>query len=130
VLFVAAITWLGDTFAYFVGSLIGRHRLGTAVSPKKSVEGVFGGLGGALLTAWLLGPFWAKGLELWQLLVAAFLLSIAGQVGDLFESLLKRDAAIKDSGSSIPGHGGWLDRVDSLLFTTPVLYYFLRWAIF
>jgi len=129
-LYGAGITWLGDTFAYFVGSLVGRHPLPSRVSPRKSVEGVLGGLGGALLTAWLLARFWAPFLTLWQALAAGLLLSVFGQLGDLFESLLKRDAAVKDSGQLIPGHGGFLDRVDSLLFTLPVLYYFLRWAIF
>ncbi len=129
-LFAAGLTWLSDTFAYLVGSLIGRHSLGSAVSPKKSIEGAIGGLLGTMLSAWLLAPYWVPFLTLWQILVAGALISIASQVGDLFESLLKRDAAIKDSGNIIPGHGGFLDRVDSLLFSLPVFYYFLVWVIF
>jgi len=129
-LYAAGLTWLSDTFAYIVGSLLGRHSLGSAVSPKKSVEGVIGGLVGTVLCAWLLAPFWAPFLAFWQILLVGIMVSAAAQVGDLFESLLKRDAAIKDSGSIIPGHGGFLDRVDSMLFSVPVFYYFLRWIIF
>jgi phosphatidate cytidylyltransferase len=129
-LFAAGLTWLSDTFAYLVGSLLGRHSLGSAVSPKKSIEGAVGGLLGTMLSAWLLAPFWVPFLSPWQILVAGALISIASQVGDLFESLLKRDVAIKDSGNIIPGHGGFLDRVDSLLFSLPAFYYFLVWVIF
>ncbi len=129
-LFAAGLTWLSDTFAYLVGSLLGRHSLGSAVSPKKSLEGAIGGLLGTMLCAWLLAPYWTPFMSLWQILTAGALISIAAQVGDFFESLLKRDAAIKDSGNIIPGHGGFLDRVDSLLFSLPVFYYFLIWVIF
>ncbi|MCB1161507.1 MAG: phosphatidate cytidylyltransferase [Candidatus Krumholzibacteriia bacterium] len=128
-LFAAGVTWLGDTFAYFVGSVWGRHSLRSPVSPRKSVEGVLGGLGGAVLSAWVLAPYWARFLSPWQIVVVGLLLSAAGQLGDLFESLLKRDSAIKDSGSILPGHGGFLDRVDSMLFSIPVFYYLLHWAI-
>lgn len=129
-LFAAGVTWLGDTFAYFVGSLWGRHSLRSPVSPRKSVEGVIGGAAGAALSAWLLAPAWVPFLAGWPALLVGLLLSLAGQLGDLFESLLKRDAAIKDSGKLLPGHGGLLDRVDSMLFAIPVFYYLLRWAIF
>jgi phosphatidate cytidylyltransferase len=129
-LFAAGVTWLGDTGAYLVGSLMGRHPLGTAVSPRKSVEGVIAGLLGSLLTAWFFARYWAEFLNLWQILAVGMLVAVVGQMGDLFESLLKRDAAVKDSGSIIPGHGGFLDRVDSLLFSYAALYYFLRWVIF
>ena len=128
-LFAAGVTWLGDTFAYFVGSLWGRHSLRSPVSPRKSVEGVVGGLAGAALCAWLLAPIYAPFLAGWLALLVGLLLSLAGQLGDLFESLLKRDAAIKDSGRILPGHGGLLDRADSMLFSIPVFYYLLRWAI-
>lgn len=129
-LYAAGVTWLGDTFAYFVGSLWGRHSLRSPVSPRKSVEGVIGGAAGAALSAWLLAPAWLPFLAGWPALGVGLLLSLAGQLGDLFESLLKRDAAIKDSGRILPGHGGLLDRIDSMLFAIPVFYYLLRWAIF
>lgn len=129
-LFAAGVTWLGDTFAYFVGSLWGRHSLRSPVSPRKSLEGVLGGLAGAALCAWLLAPAWVPFLSGWRAAAVGLLLSLAGQLGDLFESLLKRDAAIKDSGRILPGHGGFLDRADSMLFSIPVFYYLLRYAIF
>lgn len=128
-LFAAGVTWLGDSFSYFVGSLWGRHSLRSPVSPRKSVEGVIGGLVGAALCAWLLAPAWTPFLAGGTALLVGLLLSLAGQLGDLFESLLKRDAAIKDSGRILPGHGGFLDRADSMLFSIPVFYYLLRWAI-
>ena len=129
-LFGAGITWLGDTFAYVIGSLFGRHPLRSPVSPKKSIEGSVAGLLGALITAWILGRYWARGWELWQVLLCGLFVGAASQLGDLFESLLKRDSAVKDSGNIIPGHGGFLDRVDSLLFSFAALYYFLLWVIF
>ena len=128
-LFAAGVTWLGDTFSYFVGSLWGRHSLRSPVSPRKSVEGVLGGAAGAALCAWLLAPAYAPFLAGRLALLVGLLLSLSGQLGDLFESLLKRDAAIKDSGRILPGHGGFLDRADSMLFSIPVFYYLLRWAI-
>ncbi len=128
-LFAAGVTWLGDSFSYFVGSLWGRHSLRSPVSPRKSLEGVIGGMAGAALCAWLLAPAWAPFLAGWLAVLVGLLLSLAGQLGDLFESLLKRDAAIKDSGRILPGHGGLLDRADSMLFSIPAFYYLLRWAI-
>ena len=124
-LYAAAVTWLSDTFAYFLGSLFGRHSLGTAVSPRKSIEGAAAAVLGGVLTAWLLAPYWASFLSPGEALALGLALSVAGLLGDLFESLLKRDAAVKDTGRLIPGHGGFLDRVDSLLFTIPVLYAFM-----
>lgn len=130
VLFGAVVTWLCDTGAYLVGSLIGRHPLGSPVSPRKTIEGSVGGTVAAVLAAWLLSNVWMPFLATWQALLIGLLLALATQLGDLFESLLKRDAARKDSGQAIPGHGGFLDRLDSLLFTLPLLYYFLVSAIF
>ena len=128
-LFGAGVTWLSDTFAYFVGKSIGRHRLRSLVSPRKTVEGLVGGVLGGVLSAWILHGFFIPQIALWQALVAGLLITVTGQIGDLFESLLKRDAAVKDSGREIPGHGGFLDRVDSMLFSLPVFYYFLRWIL-
>lgn len=129
-LFGAGLIWLGDTGAYLVGSLLGRHRLGTPVSPNKSVEGALGGLATSLLAAWFLREPWMPFLTGMQALGLGFTVALAGQVGDLFESLLKRGAGSKDSGTAIPGHGGFLDRLDSMLFGFPMLYYFLTWVIF
>ena len=121
VLLLFAIVWGCDSAAYYVGKNFGRRRLAPAVSPKKTWEGAIGGFVGATLVgaaggAWLLpqlGP--AKGAA------AGALASTAGQVGDLVESLWKRGAGVKDSGVFLPGHGGFYDRVDSLLFAGPVL---------
>jgi phosphatidate cytidylyltransferase len=113
-----------DSAAYFVGSALGRRPLAPAISPGKTLEGSLGGLlGGVLgaLTVWWAGlpnvPAWHAGL-------LGFVVSVLGQMGDLLESLLKRWAGVKDSGTLFPGHGGMLDRLDSLLFGAPVLYYY------
>jgi len=129
-LYGAGVTWLGDTGAYLVGSLIGRHPLGTAVSPRKSVEGALGGLASSLAAAWLLRGAWMPFLSGGEALALGLLVGLGGQGGDLFESLLKRGVGSKDSGSTIPGHGGFLDRLDSLLFSLPLLYFALVWVIF
>jgi phosphatidate cytidylyltransferase len=118
---------LSDVFAFFVGHACGRHRLAPALSPGKTVEGALGGLVGGVLGA--LGVR-ALGLPALAPLEAALLgLGVAalGIVGDLLESLLKRWAGVKDSGTLFPGHGGALDRLDSLLFAAPLLYYFFSW---
>jgi phosphatidate cytidylyltransferase len=130
------ITWLGDTGAYTFGTTLGRHKLIPRVSPKKSIEGAIGGLlfsiASALLAYFLLeeSPFLGKwlsspGLSLAHYLILGLILGIVGQFGDLCESLLKRGAEIKDAGGIIPGHGGLLDVMDSLLFTSPVMYYYV-----
>ncbi len=136
VLFAFFMTWACDTAAYFVGLSIGRHRLLERVSPKKSVEGAVGGFFGAIAAA-AIGRAWfvqdAAGeplLTLTQALILGTLVGIVSQLGDLVESLIKRDADVKDSSDSIPGHGGILDRFDSLLFSAPVTYYFFLFVVF
>lgn len=115
-LIVILATWLGDTGAYLVGRSLGRHPLLPAVSPKKTIEGAIGGLAGSMIAGGLgvivlgLGVPWYLGASF------GLVLGIVGQVGDLSESLLKRQAGVKDSGTLIRGHGGILDRVDALLF--------------
>ncbi len=124
------LTWASDTFAYFVGRQWGKRKLIPRVSPGKTVEGAIGALLGtipvALAYAWVLGSFGTYRLSLGEALVLGILISVAAQVGDLAESLLKRDVGVKDSGALLPGHGGALDRVDSLLFTLPIAYGFFR----
>ena len=121
-----AVTTLGDSAAYFVGRRVGRRRLAPKVSPGKTVEGAIGGLAGAVITGFVLGIFMGdfENLVLSAPICAVIglILGVAGQLGDLSESILKREAGVKDSGRLLPGHGGFLDRFDSLLFTTPLAY--------
>ena len=122
---VFAIIWAGDTAAYYGGRGFGRHPLAPKVSPKKTVEGAICGLiasilAGTAMGAWRLNASWSN-----MALISGFT-AIAGQVGDLAESALKRSAGVKDSSSILPGHGGILDRLDSLLFAAPVFFWLNR----
>ena len=124
-LVLLGIIWVGDTAAYYCGRAFGRHLLAPVVSPKKTVEGAVAGLlgsvvAGAALGAWLLREPWTS------LIIVSALTAIAGQLGDLAESVLKRSAGVKDSSSILPGHGGILDRLDSLFFAAPVFYWFFN----
>ncbi len=130
------ITWLGDIGAYTFGTTLGKHKLIPRVSPNKSIEGAIGGLLFSIasgLLAYLLlekSPFLGRwlsspGLSLVHYFILGLILGVVGQFGDLCESLLKRGAEIKDAGGIIPGHGGLLDVMDSLLFTSPVMYYYI-----
>jgi len=117
-----------DTFAYFVGSKIGKRKLYPSVSPNKSVEGAIGGLLGSVFAVLLARYTFMPVIGLVDGVLIGLLLGTAGQLGDLFESLLKRACQVKDSGNIIPGHGGLLDRLDSLLFAFPLAYYIARYA--
>jgi phosphatidate cytidylyltransferase len=117
-----------DTFAYFVGSRIGKRKLYPAVSPNKSIEGALGGLVGSLVAIMIVKFTFLPILGFFDAMLIGLLLGVMGQLGDLFESLLKRACQVKDSGSMIPGHGGMLDRLDSLLFAFPVVYYIARYG--
>ncbi len=124
VILVLALTWATDTAAYFAGTRLGRRRLCPELSPKKSWEGAFAGLiAGAAVSA-VIGP-WA-GIPAWQAGAIGFAGSVFAQLGDLFESAVKRYTGVKDSGRLIPGHGGILDRIDSLLFSGPAVYWLVR----
>jgi phosphatidate cytidylyltransferase len=119
-----AIIFAGDISAYYVGSYLGRHKLNPAVSPGKTVEGAIGGLAGNLLVGSIGKLFFLPAIS-WGAAVLFFLaVGLSGQVGDLFESEFKRSSKIKDSGGILPGHGGFLDRIDALLFASPVAYLF------
>jgi phosphatidate cytidylyltransferase len=116
--------WTNDTFAYLSGMAFGRHRLFEKISPKKSWEGFFGGIIMVVVMAFLMNRFYPlAGLVNW--IIFALLTAIASVFGDFNESLLKRIADIKDSGKILPGHGGILDRIDSLLLASPVIYIYL-----
>jgi phosphatidate cytidylyltransferase len=127
------LTWASDTFAYFVGRQWGRHKLIPKVSPGKTVQGAIGALVGTVLVALLysevLRQFGSYRMDWGAALLFGLLVSVTAQIGDLAESLLKRDAGVKDSGTLFPGHGGVLDRLDSLLFTLPMAYLFFRFLV-
>ena len=120
------IIWLNDAGAYIIGSLTaklpkGNHKMFPRVSPAKSWEGLFGGVALALLTGYIFALY-VPDYPVWQWLIMALLIAVFGNLGDLMESLLKRTVGVKDSGRFLPGHGGVLDRFDSLLLATPVIY--------
>ena len=144
-LYLLLLVWAGDIFAYFVGRALGRHFMSPRVSPKKTWEGALASLlaslgvgvllynyalpiSSALLNAHLIekrdGYFALEKLPLWPVLLLSAAINVAAQLGDLVESLIKRGAGVKDSGSILPGHGGMLDRIDALLFAAPVLWYY------
>ncbi|MBW1821055.1 MAG: phosphatidate cytidylyltransferase [Deltaproteobacteria bacterium] len=121
---ILAVIFAGDTSAYYFGSYLGRHKLCPAVSPKKTIEGSIGGLAANLLVGSVVKLFFLPELPWVPSLFLFVFMGIAGQAGDLFESMLKRSSKVKDSGSLLPGHGGFLDRIDALLFAAPVVYLF------
>jgi phosphatidate cytidylyltransferase len=130
--FPLVVTWASDIGAYFVGRAIGGRKLIPSVSPGKTVAGAVGGLVASMLVAWLyaravLVPVASLGFTPWGALGFGAAISLAAQIGDLFESLLKREGGVKDSSRIIPGHGGVLDRFDSLIFVLPVAYLLFGW---
>lgn len=150
VIYLLLVVWSGDIFAYFVGKAAGRHRMSPRVSPKKTWEGaaasvVFSTLIGtawyyyalpistALLGAHLIqrrdGMFGLERPAVLPIVALSIVLNIAAQLGDLVESLIKRGAGVKDSGSLLPGHGGMLDRIDALLFAAPVMWAYVAWRV-
>jgi phosphatidate cytidylyltransferase len=129
VLLLLTTVVVSDTAQYFSGRLFGRHKLSPVISPKKTVEGAVGGfiIGPAVMT--LLGAWWLPNVSTGMLLLLGLLVVGLGIAGDLFESLLKRSAGVKDSSALIPGHGGVLDRIDALLFAAPAFYLFLKYGV-
>jgi phosphatidate cytidylyltransferase len=119
---VLIATFVGDTFAYFVGRAYGRSQFAPLISPNKTIEGLFGGVVGGTMAFWCAGLYqdWLTG---WDALLIGFLVAITAPLGDLFESLVKRDLEVKDTGSLFGAHGGVLDRLDAVLFTVVVGYY-------
>jgi len=149
-LYLLLLVWAGDIFAYFVGRSLGRHLMSPRISPKKTWEGALASLLASLVVGMLLyryalpiseallkahlidregGYFALQKPPLWPTLLMSALINIAAQLGDLVESLLKRGAGVKDSGALLPGHGGMLDRIDALLFASPVLWYWAVWRM-
>ncbi|MEI7769594.1 MAG: phosphatidate cytidylyltransferase [Chloroflexales bacterium] len=123
ILLVLAVTWLQDTAAYFVGRALGHHKMAPILSPKKSWEGAVGGFTASVLSAMLAVAILGLPIGYAAAALIGAAAGVVGPLGDLVESLIKRQIGIKDSGRLIPGHGGILDRIDSLLFTAPVIYY-------
>jgi phosphatidate cytidylyltransferase len=126
VFFLLAVVMFGDAGAYYTGRAIGRRPLARTISPKKTVEGLAGGLISSVLVAALVGPRLLPGLDWIRASSLGLILAILGVFGDLFESLLKRSVGVKDASSLFPGHGGILDRLDSVLFAAPALLFYVH----
>jgi phosphatidate cytidylyltransferase len=122
-MFALALNWIGDAAAYYVGKNLGRHKLAPRISPAKTWEGAAASLAGSVIFGFFFLTRLVPHVTVWESIAVAAAGNVAGQIGDLAESALKRGAQLKDSGSTLPGHGGWLDRVDSTLFALPVIYW-------
>jgi phosphatidate cytidylyltransferase len=123
--FLYLVIWASDTAAYYAGTAWGKHRLYEKISPKKSIEGLVAGVTGAVAVALLCRAWFMPPITVQETVFLGIVLTAAGTLGDLAESLIKRGAGVKDSGTLIPGHGGVLDRMDSMLFAAPALFYYL-----
>lgn len=129
VLFSLFAIFAADTIAFFVGRAWGRHSLAPAISPSKTWEGAMAGFAGAIAASMILATILSLPIPYWQVAILGILIGIFSQLGDLAESLLKRSTGVKDSGTLIPGHGGILDRLDSIVFTVVVVYYYVIWVL-
>lgn len=130
-LFALVVVWVGDTAAYFVGRTFGRWKMSPQLSPNKTWEGAVANLLGALLVGVAFSYSFGDSTRIQPVhfLAMAGLGSIAGQMGDLFESAFKRSASVKDSGTILPGHGGVLDRIDALILAAPAVWYYFQWVV-
>jgi len=126
-MFAMLLSWAGDTAALYVGKAFGKNKMAPRISPAKTWEGAAGSVIGAIFAGWVYAHFLIPSAPMAQIALVAIGGNIAGQVGDLAESAFKRGAGVKDSGTLLPGHGGWLDRIDSSLFAVPVVYVLLRY---
>ena len=123
--FVLLVSWSGDAAAYYIGKSFGSRPLAKILSPQKTIEGLAGGLITTPLIAWGASLWFLPLLTLSDCIILGLTLTLLGTVGDLSESAFKRQAGVKNSGNLIPGHGGFLDRIDSLLLTVPTFYYYM-----
>ncbi len=126
-LFIFFVILVTDIAAYYFGVNFGKHKLSPVISPKKTIEGAVAGLVCSVVTGLIIGKL--IGISIYHSFVLALIVTVMAQLGDLSESLIKRDAGVKDSGHSLPGHGGFLDRADSYLFSVPVAYYYIKYFI-
>ena len=126
-LFIFFVILFTDIGAYFFGTKFGKHKLSPVISPKKTIEGALAGGLCAVISGLIIGKL--IGISLYHSCVLSIIVTVMAQLGDLSESLIKRDAGVKDSGHSLPGHGGFLDRADSYLFSVPVAYYYIKYFI-
>lgn len=129
ILFMVCLTQFNDVAQYVWGKCFGKHKITPKVSPNKTWEGFLGGMATTMLATWLLAPLLTP-IEGWHRLAAGFIFSAGGFVGDVVESAVKRDIGVKDSGAMLPGHGGILDRVDSLTYTAPLFFHFAKYFYF
>lgn len=125
-IFLFALIWVYDSFAYLTGSLFGKHKIIPAISPKKTWEGLIGGFVFTIFSAYIISKIYLNNFTPAVMITISLIVVIAGTTGDIFESYLKRKAGVKDSGRWLPGHGGILDRFDSYLFIIPPAYIYLR----
>jgi len=126
VYYLIAVIAIADTASYFFGKLVGRHKLAPIASPHKTWEGAFAGLPGACVAAVIIQQILLKDAVLWKVIIIACLIDIVAQISDLLESLFKRAVGVKDSSHMLPGHGGFLDRIDSYILAAPFFYYLLK----
>jgi phosphatidate cytidylyltransferase len=126
---LTVITVFSDSFAYYIGKSVGRHKMAPAISPGKTIEGLLGGLLGSIIGANIVGLWFFPDFPLLEMSLLTIFLSLIGVMGDLTESMIKRTMGVKDSGHILPGHGGVLDRLDSLMIAAPVLFYLLHFGI-
>jgi phosphatidate cytidylyltransferase len=129
VIFTLFTIFAADTSAFFIGRAWGRHSMAPTISPSKTWEGAIGGLVGAVAVSLILAVILSLPIPYWQVAILGVLIGVLSQMGDLAESLLKRNVGAKDSGTLIPGHGGILDRLDSVVFTVVVVYYYVIWVL-
>ena len=127
VVFLFVVILLTDTGCYYFGKKFGKHKLSPVISPKKTIEGAVGGVFCAVIGALIVGYF--INLPLIHSLILGLLCTFFAQIGDLCESMIKRDAGVKDSGSILPGHGGFMDRTDSYIFTIPIMFYYVKYFV-
>jgi phosphatidate cytidylyltransferase len=125
--FFIVVIWVNDIFAYLLGSKFGKAHFAPLLSPRKTVEGALGGLTACVIVSVAFSFF--SGINIFHAVILGMLLSLFAQIGELAESLIKRDCGVKDSSSLVPGHGGVLDRMDSFILSAPVMYYYMTWVL-